>query len=160
MKKLLIVSGVLIAGIIAFIKTKDVMKSSRGERNNNPFNIRFTGDPWRGLTGKDEKGFCVFVDMEHGIRAGLINLYNAYFSLSLTIQQIVHKYAPASDNNDEAAYVRSLEKQTGLKGSEPVPRKKYLAFAKAIMRHETGVTITDETGLMNVAKRFNLINYI
>lgn len=52
--------------------------TARGIRNNNPGNIRLGGG-WAGLVeNQSDEIFCVFADMQHGIRA-LIKLLMAYW---------------------------------------------------------------------------------
>lgn len=44
-------------------------KIARGERNNNPGNIRH-GSKWQGLSAEQtDKDFCQFISPEYGIRA-------------------------------------------------------------------------------------------
>ena len=50
--------------------TKKVYDMSRGLRNNNPGNIRKTGDKWQGLsTTQTDDSFFQFTDAKYGIRA-------------------------------------------------------------------------------------------
>lgn len=79
-------------------------RGSTSYRNNNPGNLRFVGQ--RESVGKDERGFAIFPNFEAGKRALLSDL-NAKFTRNpnLTIEGLIHVYAPASDNNNEKAYV-------------------------------------------------------
>src|ERR1035437_7361359 len=105
-----VVVGVFILIIIMVMKKK---KLPKGLSLNNPFNIK-VGNDWQGESIIKDPVFESYVDMESGIRAGLINLYNAYFSKGLTLAAMVHKYAPEKDNNNEAAYVAFISEKTGV----------------------------------------------
>lgn len=83
-----------------------------GIRNNNPLNIRYSRRiQWRGQTGSN-KGFCVFHDMKHGIRAALFLLCNYQRNGYDTIFKIVHRWAPTSENNT-TAYINYVHRATG-----------------------------------------------
>lgn len=78
------------------------------EINNNPLNIRYNPqNQWRGQTGQD-KGFCVFKNKAYGFRAGFIILGNYIKNGINTIEQIVSRWAPPSENNTEN-YIRFIE---------------------------------------------------
>lgn len=91
---------------------EEVLTPTRGERNNNPGNIRESaGDAtrWAGeRSTDDDKSFEEFDSPEYGIRAlakVLLN-YQRVHRLS-TITQIVHRWAPPSENATDA-YVRGV----------------------------------------------------
>ena len=130
-------------------KMSGILKVTRGIRNNNPYNMRKGKSSWKGLVGSDDKGFCVFDNMVNGVRAGTINLRNGYFNLKLNISQIVAKYAPASDDNNETAYIKtivSFNKERFSPNSVPYTEEDKLLVAKAIIFHENGSNagVTDE----------------
>src|SRR5262249_37898172 len=82
-------------------------------RNNNPGNIRpsqFTTD--HGAIGKGS-GFAIFPDEATGMAAIVALLKTATYQ-ALTIKDAIFKYAPPNDNNDSAAYVAFIKKETGL----------------------------------------------
>lgn len=61
---------------------------------------------------KCQDGYAWFNTWEDGFEAWyklIRNLYVAYWGLT-TVDQIIPKYAPAADNNDEAAYIASLKR--------------------------------------------------
>lgn len=85
------------------------MKNNRGIRNNNPGNIR-RGSSWKGLvqslpepfTGRPiiDKEFCQFSSVVYGVRALIVVLRTyTYIHRLITISQIIHRYAPLSENN-------------------------------------------------------------
>ena len=89
-------------------------------RNNNPGNIRpgsFTASHGA-FAGKKNHNFAIFPDRQTGYLAIKALLSENYASLTLT--QTFQKYAPASDNNDPAAYAASVEKRTGIKASRKI----------------------------------------
>ena len=94
----------------------------RGLRNNNPLNIRHNADVFQGeIKGKD-KSFKTFETMPYGYRAAFVTL-GTYLSRGWnTIEKIVTKWAPPSENNTEN-YIKSVEKWSG------VPRNKELTAA-------------------------------
>lgn len=79
-----------------------------GQRNCNPLNIRFSGrNRWNGMTGQN-KGFCVFSNMDYGYRAAVIVLRN-YLKKGITsLYQIIRRWAPESEN-DTNSYYRYVE---------------------------------------------------
>jgi hypothetical protein len=134
-------------------------KLPKGLSLNNPFNIK-VGNDWQGESIIKDPVFESYVDMESGIRAGLINLYNAYFSKGLTLAAMVHKYAPEKDNNNEAAYVAFLSEKTGVLSNQVPFRFQWLLLASAIMRNEQGQDIMSAEELKPIAIKYNLLNYV
>ena len=93
---------------------------SRGIRNNNPLNIRRSGDKWQGqvnvnVNGSGEAEFCVFSSMEYGWRAAFVILCKTYYGRYKlrTIRDIVSRWAPAKENNT-AAYIRHVSDYTSI----------------------------------------------
>ena len=79
------------------------MKKQRtlADINNNPLNIRFSPqNQWRGQTGENH-GFCVFKSESYGIRAAYRIICNYIRNGFNTIEKIVSRWAPASENNTE-----------------------------------------------------------
>lgn len=77
----------------------DFCKETRGLRNNNPGNIRH-GNSWKGEVVGDDKAFESFEFVEFGIRAiyVLMNTYRTKYK-SFTVQDIIQRWAPPSENN-------------------------------------------------------------
>ena len=121
----------------------------RGIRNNNPLNIR-KGNNWKGERPiQKDRAFEEFQSMEYGVRAGFIILrkyitgYNGLCDKINTIDKIIKRWAPASENNTEA-YINQVVTFTGI------PRYRKLAFGErnlmvalvdAMIRVECGVSI-------------------
>ena len=75
----------------------------RGLRNNNPGNIVLSDIPWLGKIAGDDERFETFQTPEHGIRALSLNLLNYARKHGLeTVQDIIPRWAPASENNTVA----------------------------------------------------------
>ena len=87
----------------------------RGITNNNPMNLRH-GQPWQGLAAQqNDPEFCQFTNVEFGIRAGAVTLLN-YQKLDgcNTIEQIINRYAPPSDDNPTIQYALNVAKACGV----------------------------------------------
>jgi hypothetical protein len=116
---------------------------SRGERNNNPLNIRLVnGTTWKGQRIlQTDKDFVQFETITFGIRAAfkILAKYIEVYHLK-TVEEIVRRWAPASEN-DTAAYVRSVLQWSHLGGKERISstnaeQMERLVYAMA--RVETG----------------------
>lgn len=78
------------------------MSTPLGLRINNPLNIRFSiMNTWKGQIGF-EKGFCKFDTLEHGFRAALVLLCNYHRKGYDSVEKIVTRWAPPSENNTKA----------------------------------------------------------
>ena len=69
----------------------------RGIRNNNPLNIRRSGDKWQGLkTLQEDRDFFQFETIELGWRAAFVILCKTYYGKYKlkTIRGIVSRWAP------------------------------------------------------------------
>lgn len=114
----------------------------RGFRNKNPGNLNFAGQAGATLeTGVANPRFAKFNTMEEGV-AALGRQLKLYESRGInTIREIVNKYAPASDNNDTAAYMKHLSKATGAGIDQPLnlsDSEQLVALTKGIIKRESG----------------------
>lgn len=68
---------------------------------NNPLNIRYnSANNWQGQL-RPKNGFCQFSDLYHGFRAG-VRLIIRYRSFGVkTIERIIGRFAPPSENKTE-----------------------------------------------------------
>ena len=118
---------------------------TRADRNNNPGNIRdvgqFKNSP--GYLGKDKDGFARFDSPEAGIQAMQEQLARYVKGTEATggvpkdtIAGIVETWAPASDNNDVAAYVAAVSKATGFDPNQKLGEGDLMQVAQAMARHE------------------------
>lgn len=100
----------------------------RGIRNNNPGNIRRSGERWEGLARPDElkpfqvgeSAFCVFSDAVFGIRAmaRILQAYQGRIGLR-TVAGMINRWAPPNDNNVTDAYVTTVCTSMGVAGNQP-----------------------------------------
>lgn len=114
----------------------------RGIRNNNPGNIVRSGSQWHGkLPAHQNKdnSFEMFIAPEYGVRA-MIKLLQNYMAKGFnTIEKIIAKYAPSTENNTEG-YIRSVSQQIKVhRGAVLKPTKNTLRQLVFVMaRIETG----------------------
>lgn len=81
------------------------------EINNNPLNIRFNpANNWRGQTGQN-KGFCTFESKAFGFRTAYRILTTYIKNGYNTIEKIVSRWAPPTENNTEN-YIRFVCEET------------------------------------------------
>jgi len=119
-------------GEARWAQTKDSVRkffggASLAERNANPGNLIFAHQAG---AVKGEGGFAKFSSDTEGFKAlaEQLNLYATGRSKAAgyrkldTIQDIISQYAPPNEN-DTAAYIRTLEKQTGHKATEHLDLK-------------------------------------
>jgi len=122
---------------------------TRGERNNNPGNIR-RGVSWKGLAPVQlDPDFCFFVDAEHGIRAIGVILGNYAKEDGLrTIAEMVNRWAPPSDDNDTSEYVQFVATEMGDLPSSIIDtsdRKTLQAMTAVIIKQEcAGLVYSNE----------------
>lgn len=90
-------------------------KIPRGVRNSNPLNIR-KGNKWRGLRqNQTDKEFDQFINDIFGFRAAFKILENYIVRYRLnTIEAIVNRWAPATENHTEA-YIKSVAKKSNIR---------------------------------------------
>lgn len=116
-------------------------KIARGERNNNPGNIRH-GSKWQGLSVEQtDKDFCQFISSEYGIRAiyKLLQTYQKKYGLN-TIRTIVNRYAPPNENNTEG-YISRASKEICIDANNPINtqlKNVTIPLAVAIVNIELG----------------------
>ncbi|MEQ4987013.1 structural protein [Proteus vulgaris] len=116
-------------------------KIARGERNNNPGNIRH-GSKWQGLSAEQtDKDFCQFISPEYGIRAiyKLLQTYQKKYGLN-TIKTIINRYAPPNENNT-IGYINRISKEIGIEIDIPINtqlKNVIIPLAIAIVNIELG----------------------
>lgn len=85
----------------------------RGIRNNNPGNLKKTGDKWQGLAG-DDGTFFTFIEPEYGIRAMAKVLNTYYYTHGLkNVSDIITRYAPGTENNTNE-YIQFVSNSMGV----------------------------------------------
>ena len=115
--------------------------SARGIRNNNPGNLEASNsNPWQGQTGSDGR-FAKFETPEHGIRALGRNLLSYQRQGIDTVNDIITRWAPPEDNNDTAAYIKSVCAKLGVSADQQINTSDpdtLNALCAAIITHENG----------------------
>lgn len=115
--------------------------SARGIRNNNPGNLEASdSNPWQGQTGSDGR-FAKFETPEHGIRALGRNLLSYQRQGIDTVNDIITRWAPPEDNNDTAAYIKSVCEKLGVSADQQINASDpdtLNALCAAIITHENG----------------------
>ena len=128
---------------------------TRGEINNNPTNIRQSGNVWWGMApAQTDPDFVQFQQAEYGLRAAC-KILMSYAGRGLnTVQSIIDEWAPPIEN-DSTAYIEDACQRTGytcdqtLNMSDPTVLASLL---KAIVWHENGAQPYDD-GTINAAVR-------
>lgn len=115
---------------------------TRGLRNNNPGNIRRSSSAWQGKiphTQSTDTAFEQFASIEWGIRAMYKLLINYSNDGLNTVQKIINKYAPASENNT-AGYIAFVIGRVGVSATSILTMNKstLIALAKAMVTMEIG----------------------
>ncbi|KAA5932321.1 MULTISPECIES: hypothetical protein [unclassified Pantoea] len=109
-------------------------------RNNNPLNLRYSSsNNWLGKGGDNGSGFEQFDTPEHGLRAGIKLMRNHINNGSDTLQSLISKWAPATDNNDPVQYAQSVSQQTGIPVDaklNPNDSHQMTSVAKAMAKQE------------------------
>lgn len=118
--------------------------STRGERNNNPGNIRLTSPqiPWEGMSPtQTDPAFVQFIDPQHGIRAMRVNFQTYYNNYGInTVTGIISRWAPPSENNT-AAYITQVANQMGVDPNATLDLTDpgtIAALVDAVITHENG----------------------
>ncbi|MCU5775127.1 hypothetical protein N5923_23285 [Erwiniaceae bacterium BAC15a-03b] len=113
----------------------------RGIRNNNPGNLNYAGQAGATKEGGNNGRFAVFQTMQDGV-AALHRQLKLYFNRGIdTIEEVVNKYAPASDNNNVESYIRQLVGATGKGANEQLSaddNDTIFKLIKGIINHENG----------------------
>lgn len=128
----------IIGGIVETVK--GIIMGTRGERNNNPGNIRISGSNWQGKISGQDSSFETFDSPENGIRALAKLLKNYANSGYNTIRKIITRYAPSSENNTNS-YINSVSAYMGVSADSILDLNNSAtlsALVEAIINHENG----------------------
>ena len=116
---------------------------TRGERNNNPGNIRKSGAVWLGkIVPSQDANFEQFDTDVDGIRAiaKLLVTYYAKYKCN-TVAKIITKWAPGSDNNPTDAYIKtvcSFTKTAPTDVIDPMNADTMVSLVSGIIEQENG----------------------
>ena len=100
---------------------------TRGQRNNNPLNIRHSASQWQGACEEQtDASFVRFESMTYGYRAAwrILESYWKHFKNEhspFNVKAIISRWAPPTEN-DTQAYIRTVLQLTGLGGNENFPQ--------------------------------------
>jgi len=113
----------------------------RGERNNNPGNIRLSATRWQGQVDGTDPAFVTFATPQDGIRAlaKLLRNYQTIHGLR-TVRGIINRYAPPAENNT-SAYVASVAAALGVSPDAPLDLNNDATLQQlvaAVIQHENG----------------------
>lgn len=95
-------------------------------RNNNPGNIRISGNAWKGKLPADKRtdsAFEQFYLYVFGIRAMIKNLLSYQRDGLNTVRELIYRWAPPSDNNATADYVKFVASVTGIQPGQTIDLK-------------------------------------
>ena len=124
---------------------------TRGQRNNNPLNIRHSADRWEGArVEQTDKSFVQFETMAYGYRAAwrVLESYWKHFlkaKIYYNVKNIIHRWAPPGEN-DTQAYIRTVLRLSGLGGKENLPQPSRGVDVERLERLVAGMT-TMECGI-------------
>lgn len=128
------------------------MNIPRGYRNNNPLNIRNSSEKWAGeIRPSQDTAFKQFKSMGYGFRAALKLLRNYIGKGHNTIEKIITRWAPPTENNT-ASYINNVSSRSGIPANEIISRDDReklieIAYAMAISENGKAPDRTDiETG--------------
>ena len=128
---------------------------TRGERNNDPGNLRLSPIHWQGEIEGMDKSFETFDTPEDGIRAlaKLLMNYQKKYGLK-TVRTIINRFAPSSEN-DTNSYVKCVSFGMGVDPDAEIDLTNLAILAslvKEIIRHENGgVIYSDATIASGIA---------
>lgn len=112
----------------------------RGLRNNNPLNIRHNADTFQGEIKGNDKSFKTFSSMPYGYRAAFVTLATYLSRDWNTIEKIISRWAPPSENNTQA-YISTVVKYSGVAADEVLTATsgdKYILIVSAMSFVENG----------------------
>lgn len=115
----------------------------RGERNNNPGNLNFAGQAGASLESPGGR-FARFETSFDGLRA-LSRQLMLYAGRGInSVEKIISTWAPASDNNNTAAYIQAVSQRLGVDPRVALNMKDpqtMSALMTSIIHHENGRNI-------------------
>ena len=123
-------------------------KLPRGYRNNNPLNIRISGNNWQGKIPVSENTDGVFEQFEtmaHGYRAAMVLLRNYINRYKCdTLAKIITRWAPPKENNTQG-YIERVAKSMGVPSDtfiNPYSQALMSSLVYAMSLVENGTKIT------------------
>lgn len=132
--------------------TSMITGSTRGERNNNPGNIRKSSTAWQGMAASQpDPSFVTFSDPVYGIRA-IAKILSTYAGRGLnTVSKIISTWAPTSENNT-SAYISNVSGALGVSPDTVLNMSDsatIAALVNAIITQENGENIYASSGVVD-----------
>ncbi len=124
--------------------------------------IQSPADDWQGLVGS-ENGKLKFDSIANGVRAGVINLYNAYFKRGKnTLRTIFETYAPKGHGgNDPLNYANIVSQKIGVGIDQTLKFDDVIeSLARAIIQVETGSDISDTDYLKGLYMALDKLGFV
>lgn len=123
------------------LKSAPQKEGPRGDRNNNPGNIRHNRDVYKGEVTSSDPAFKSFKDMAHGFRA-MFKTYGTYVKNGYnTLDKLINRWAPAADNNNTSNYIQRVSRMSGIKSEDlidPTNKDQMTKLAYAMATVELG----------------------
>ena len=122
-----------------------------GLRNNNPGNLIRTSEPWKGKiphSKNTDPKFEQFYELRYGLRAMIRNIITQINNGYNTIEKLITRYAPPSDNNKPEAYIKFVVNNLGA-----------ARHATIDMSEETIIALTQIIARMELDTDAYLIKY-
>ena len=119
--------------------TKMPKDATRGERNNNPGNLRKTKDKWEGASG-DDGSFVKFKTSRDGICAMAKTLGTYSKRGYVSVERIIKRWATENEN-DTKKYIKNVARELGVQPNKALDlsdKKMMQKLVKAIIRQENG----------------------
>ena len=116
---------------------------TRGIRNNNPGNLRYTAIPWQGKVSYAQnkdweinpsnvvKEFEQFVNMAYGIRAMAIDITGDVKENNYSLAQLIYEYAPPHEN-DTTAYIQTVKQRAGIADANAPLQFTFLSLSEVL----------------------------
>ncbi len=113
--------------------------------NNNPTNLRPSStSAWLGQVGVSRNNFSIFKSPEWGFRAAHINLENYLKNGFVTVDRIINRWAPPSDNNPTSQYIENVYSWTNFPRGKVITRADLPLLLSAITRQETSKFVSPQ----------------
>ena len=130
---------------------------NRPTRNNNPLNIRKSGDKFVGETG-DDGAFKIFDTPANGIRAvfRILQTYESKYD-AVTLREKLVKWAPPTENR--STYPDEVAKMAGVNADEPAHYYN-LSYWLKVMPHWARLEGFSNLSQEDIRKGFNTANLI
>lgn len=134
---------------------------SRGDRNNNPLNIKKSTIHWNNeIDSKSENVFEVFKTPYDGYIAGLKLLYHHYHGGCYTLSTLISKWAPKAENQTDV-YINFVSQSTHLAPNTPFSFSivNIGNIVNAMARFENGYIPNSRTFLIALEDFFNSLEF-